>query len=258
MEFFISTLQSYSSEVLLLFEFISLFLLVTSASYFFGKDGLYTMIILTMVVANLQVLKLANFGFYPEPIALGKMAICFSFLTTDVITECFGKRAAYKGVFLGFFANTCLMLLMVITVGYPPITQHSGLNMHQELQQIFTPVPFIFLAGVFAFFVSQFLDINLYAKIKEISAGKYLWLRSFVSTTTASLIDNVIFYTLALYIFQSLVPFDTLLYTYILGTFVFRLCITFFSSFIIYVIKCALNAGDGQTTNRLWQTHSIN
>lgn len=236
MEFAIIFLNSLPAEFLIILEFTALITLLSLAAYFFEKRGIYAMIILTMIVANLQVLKIVEFSFYPEPIALGKMAICFSFLASDILAECYGKRYAYEGVYIAFFSNIALMILMVITIGYKP-ADNVGFSLHDEIKKIFTPMPLIFIAGMIAFFISQFLDIHLYVKIKEKLKGKFLWVRSFVSTVLASLVDNVIFYTLAFYIFNNFIDLNSLVHSYIIGTFIFRVGIIFFSSFIIYFIK---------------------
>lgn len=253
MESLIIFLNTCSTESIIVLEFITLLSLLTTAVYFFGKNGIYAMIILTMIVANLQVLKIVEFGFYPEPIALGKMTICFSFLASDILTEFYGKRSAYEGVYLGFFANISLMLLMVVTVGYAPLEEDAGFNLHPELKTIFTPMPLIFISGIIAFLVSQFLDIHLYLRIKERFQGKYMWLRSFISTVTASLLDNIVFYTFAFYIFQRFVTLDSLIYSYIIGTFIFRVSIVFFSSFIIYIIKIALSRHKNRIQSNVYE-----
>tara|TARA_A100000171_G_C2131717_1_gene147209 strand:- start:2158 stop:2748 length:591 start_codon:yes stop_codon:yes gene_type:complete len=193
-----------------------------------------------MIVANLQVLKIVEFSFYPEPIALGKMAICFTFLGSDILAECFGKKSAFKGVYIGFTANIFLIFLMLITIGYPPANV-SSLNLHQNLKTVFTPTLSIFIAGGVTFIISQILDITIFLKIKEKFTKQTVWIRSFISTSISSLIDNILFYTFALYIFNSFVDFDTLVYSYILGTLIFRLIIIFFSSFIIVFIKKIIN-----------------
>ena len=233
----IHLLNTIPSEYSLILEFAMLFSVLLLLSYHFGKLGVYAFIILTMIIANLQVLKIVSYSFYPEPIALGKLAICFTFLGVDLIAECFGRRSAYKGVFLGFIINVSFILLMIITVGYKPAISVQATNFHEHLKTIFTPAPGIFLAGVIAFIASQLLDITLFLKLKEKFQGRLLGIRYFLSVTLASLIDNIIFYTLALYIFNNFVDLKTLIYSYILGTLIFRVCIIALSSTMINVIK---------------------
>lgn len=235
-ELLLVTLNAFGSEFVLCIEFMTLFFFLSVLSYFFKDLGVYLFIAVTMIVANLQVLKIVNFSFYPEPIALGKMAICFTFLGSDILAECFGKKAAYKGVYIGFTANFFLIILMMVTIGYP-FVDSSGVNFHENLKVIFTPTLSIFIAGGLTFILSQILDITIFLKIKEKFKEQTVWIRSFISTSISSLIDNILFYTFAFYIFNNFVNLDTLIYSYIIGTLIFRIIIVFFSSFIIVFIK---------------------
>lgn len=241
-DFLVLFLNGLPTEAVLAFEFLALFSLLMFFIHFFRETGLFIFIVVSMIVANLQVLKIVQYTFYPDPIALGKVAICFTFLASDILVECYGKRQAYKGVLLGFSSNLCLMILMLITVGYSPTFIDKGVNFHEHLKLIFTPIPGVFLAGVCAFFVSQFVDISSFLKLKIYFNGKFIWLRSFLSTTIASFIDNIIFYTLAFSIFNDFsIDAHTLIFTYIVGTFIFRVAITALSSSIIYVAKLSIN-----------------
>ena len=65
-----------------------------------------------------------------------------------------------------------------------------------------------------------------------------LWLRSFVSTAIASLMDNILFSVLA---WKILAPLDidttTLIFTYILGTYVLRLFVTALNAPVMYFLS---------------------
>ena len=238
---FISFLNNLPTEFILVLEFFTLFSVLMTLIYFFREAGLFIFIVISMITANLQVLKLVEYSFYPEPIALGKMAICFTFLSSDILAECFGKKSAYKGVYIGFSANLGLMLLMLITIGYPPLSVSKGGNFHDHLKLIFTPIPGVFFAGVVSYVISQVIDISTFLKLKDYFKGKYVWIRTFSSTVLASFFDNIIFYTLAFYVLNDFsIDFKTLIYSYILGTFIFRVFIITFSSTIMYAAKLVL------------------
>ena len=240
-ESFISFLNHLPSIVVFLFEFFTLFALLIVMAYLFREIGLYVFITVVMIAANIQVLKSVEYTFYSEPIALGKMAICFTFLVSNVLAECFGRKSAYKGILLCFFANFSLIVLMLITIGYPPITFGNSVNFHEHLRVIFTPAPGVFFASVISFMISHFMDISAFLQLKNYFKDKYLWFRAFCSNALASLVDNITFYTLALYIFNDFfIDFQTLIYSYILGTLIFRIFITIFSSIIIYAAKYIL------------------
>jgi hypothetical protein len=54
-------------------------------------------------------------------------------------------------------------------------------------------------AGVLAFSISQLCDLFIYQRIKELSKGKLLWLRSNISTYLGQIIDSGIFISIVFY-----------------------------------------------------------
>lgn len=234
----IANLNTFPPEIIFIIEFLALFSFLALMIRFFNLEGIYIFLIVTMILSNLQVTKLVQYGFYPHPIALGKIAICFSFLASDIIAECFGKSAALRGILLSFAGNLGFVFLMLITIGYEPAYGDEGVNLHEHLKIIFTPLPGVFFASILAFLTSQFLDVFIFVKLKKRLQGRYAWFRSFLSTGIASLLDNCIFYFAAFYLFNDFsVSFKTILFSYVLGTFIFRLLIASLSSFIIYPTK---------------------
>jgi len=74
--------------------------LVLVAYKLFGKIGLYATIVMSIIVANIQVLKLVDmFGF---TVTLGNILYGSIFFATDLLSEFHGKKAAKKGVGLVF------------------------------------------------------------------------------------------------------------------------------------------------------------
>jgi uncharacterized integral membrane protein (TIGR00697 family) len=55
------------------------------------------------------------------------------------------------------------------------------------------------LASFTGFFVSEFLDVFIYAKLRAKTNGKMIWLRNNVSNIVGELVDTIIFMTVAFY-----------------------------------------------------------
>ncbi len=243
----IEQLNAVPSELLLVAEFFLCSIVLAFLTYYYRLVGIYAFIILSMIIVNIQVLKSISLSCYPEPLALGMVVICFSFLATDLLTECYGKDSARKGVWLGFFTNFILVFFMLLTVGYSPEPGLFSPNLHMSIQQIFIPMPNIFLASLASYLISQLLDITIYVRIKAIFSSK-LWLKSFVSTSLSSIIDNGIFVFLAFYLLHpEPMPLEQLFKTYFVAAFVLRLLIVLFSSFLMHALKSLLNASERET-----------
>ena len=58
----------------------------------FGEIGIYIYTVLAIIAANIQVLKIVNFPFFENPIALGTILFSTTFLATDILTEYYGSN----------------------------------------------------------------------------------------------------------------------------------------------------------------------
>ncbi len=242
-EAFISTMNGWSPELLWVIMLFICFLSILGINRFFGPFGLYVYIGIAIIGANIQVLKAVQFGLYPEPVALGTILFSTTYLVTDIIGEQFGAKAARRGVYLGFIAHLLFSILMIITIGFAPLTiEQAGENMawalpyHGNIASLFTPQITLFLAGMAAYFTSQLHDVWLYNLLKRKTNDRFLWLRNNASTMLSALIDNTIFSILAWIVFSSNpLPFATVVFTYILGTYWLRLIIAVLDTPIIYI-----------------------
>lgn len=247
LEILLQILNGFPAEFMLIVEFGVAILLMLGFLKFFGLTGMYAYLISSLFIANIQVLKVVQYGFYPHPVALGKVIICCSFFAIDVIVEFYGKGKARNAVWLGLSSNIMIMMLMFITLGYQPINtsdpNYASFIIHNEsMKDIFLPLPNILIAGIVSYLISQYIDIYLFTKLKIKTKGKFLWLRAFFAPALSSLIDNIIFYSLAFYVLSSSpLEIPVLIYTYILGTYIFRLSLIFVSSYVLYVARWIVN-----------------
>ena len=204
---------------------------------FFGLVGLYTYNVLATITANIQVLKVAEFGFSPEPVALGTVIFATVFLVSDMITEHYGKKAAQKGVWLSFIMQVFMTVFMLLTIGHQPLPEDAA---HTAIEILFLPSPRLLIASLTAFILSQFLEIQIFHRLQVATAGKMLWLRLNVSSIMAALLDNIIFSTIAWMILApNPVTLKSLIFTYILGTYLARVIVSLMSTPIIYLsYKC--------------------
>jgi len=164
------------------------FLAILLAYRLFGKVGLYSWIAASVIIANIQVLKLVEvFGFVT---AMGNIIYGTIFLATDILNENHGKEDAQKAVWIGFFALIFVTIVMQITLKFTP---HPEDFISPALQSIFELLPRITIASLTAYMISQFHDIWMFNLLKKKTKGKYLWLRNNISTFLSQLIDNVIF-----------------------------------------------------------------
>ncbi len=226
-------LQGVSNETLSIGVFFVCIIAILLLFRLFQASGLFVYNALITVIANIQVLKMAQFNFSPEPVALGTVTFATAFLASDILTEHYGKDVAKQGVWLSFSAQILIVVLMVLTIGHSPIDNDTS---HQAMETLFLPSPRLLIASLSAFALSQLFDIMVFKKLSQITHGKMLWLRTNVSTILSALLDNIIFSTIAwMLLAPNPVSWYTLIYTYILGTYFARVLVSVMSTPVIYL-----------------------
>lgn len=198
--------------ILVLIDFFSLILIFR----LFGKNGLYVAITISIILCNIQVLKIVDmFGMV---VTLGNVLYGSIFLATDILNELYGKKEAQKGVWIGFYALIFTTLIMQVALQFKPAADDF---IDPALQQIFGFLPRIALASVIAYAISQTFDVWLFSRIKIRTGGRKLWFRNNASTMVSQMIDTLTFCTIAFYgVFPLSTFIEIALTTYIFKWFV--------------------------------------
>lgn len=239
----IALFNSWPATVMAGIELVLCITFIMGLLRFYALNGLYIYIVLSLIVANIQVLKGAQFIYPTHPIAMGTLLFGTIALTFDIITEYYGKASALKGVQLGFIALIFFTLLMLITVGVRPLNPATLsadskflYQNHVYIKALFMPMPGILAASLISYFTSQYSDVVIYWLIKRLTHERWLGLRAVLSTSLSALIDTCLFSVLAWKIFNpDPVSWQVLLSVYILGTYPLRLLCSFGLSPFIYL-----------------------
>ena len=211
----------------------------------FGEVGMYVYTVIAIIGANIQVLKIVTFPFFTNPIALGTILFSSTFLATDILAEHYGPKFAKKNILIGFVSFLIMTIFMLFTMGFAPLDINTAgeeyswaLSVQDNLLGIFLPFPGFFAASMIAYLFSQYFDVWLYAKISKFTKKRFLWLRNNVSTMISGLLDNIIFSLFAWIVFNpNPLDFNTVLFTFILGTYFLRIVIAIFDTPFIYLAK---------------------
>lgn len=242
-ETLILQMHSWPPEAVWVLMLVICFSAVVLFNVFFGRAGLYVYIVVAVIGANIQVLKAVKFSVYSEPVALGTILFSSTYLATDILTEHYGLQAAKRGVWLGFAGYLLFTGLMLINLGYAPLTlEQAGTQMswalpyQDHMSALFSPQPTFFVAGMLAYLASQFYDVWLFERLRIKTHGRHLWLRNNVATVLSALIDNTVFSLLAWIVFAAEpLPFSTVFWTYILGTYGLRLIVAVLDTPFVYL-----------------------
>ena len=179
----------------------------------FGKTGLFIWIPISVIIANIQVVKTVEL--FRLTATLGNIVYATSFLATDILSENYGKKEAKRAVYIGFFSLIVMAGFMNLALLFKPAPEDFA---QESLVTIFNLVPRIAGASLLAYWVSQLHDVWAYQFWKKrFPSSKFIWLRNNASTIVSQLIDSVIF-TLAAFtgVFPASVLFEIVVSTYLL------------------------------------------
>lgn len=213
------------NEFLLIISVIVIFSAVLLAYRLFGKSGLYMMSCIATAFANVEVIILVKaFGMEQT---LGNVLFASTFLATDILSECEGKKCANKAVWLGIFSQIFFLILSQSWLLYKPADD----SVMSAIKIIFSNTPRVILSSLAVYAVSQIFDVWLYHKWwaftekKFGSKRRFLWLRNNGSTLVSQLINSLLFTLLAF-----------------AGTYDAKTILSIFgSSYIIYVVTSLLD-----------------
>jgi uncharacterized integral membrane protein (TIGR00697 family) len=161
----------------------------------FGKQGLLASIVLAILLSNLQGPKLTIiFGMQTS---LGVIFYSGIFFATDLLSEKYGRAAASKAVMIGFGISVIVVLMMSLALLFAPSDQPNTAEFSQRIQESFENIldftPRFVFGSLFAYLISQSLDVWLFHKIKEKTQGRWLWLRNNGSTMISQLVDTFLY-----------------------------------------------------------------
>lgn len=183
---------------------------------FFGKSGLYAIIVASIIAANIQVVKTVQL--FSLVATLGNVLYGGIFFTTDILTEVYGKKAARRGVWLGFIGMILVTLWMQIGLRFIPDVSDFAQG---SLVTIFGLMPRVAAGSMIAYLLSQHHDVFAFHFLKNKTKGRLLWLRNCASTMVSQAIDTVVFCTIALWgVFDTNIWLQILTTTYFLKWFV--------------------------------------
>jgi uncharacterized integral membrane protein (TIGR00697 family) len=124
----------------------------------------------------------------------GVLFFPISYIFNDVLTEVYGYARARKVVWAGFGAIIFASFMSWVVVSLPPAI---GWNDQPAYETVFGQTPRIVFASLVAFFVGEFANSYVLAKMKIRTNGRHLWARTIGSTIVGEGVDSLVFYPVA-------------------------------------------------------------
>lgn len=147
------------NELLLMFSVVFIYGAALLGYALFGKAGLYCVSAVATILANIEALILVN-AFSMEQ-TLGNVLFAVTFLITDILSECEGKKAANKAVLTGILSSVFFLVLSQSWMLYNPSPNDTIMP---SIKAVFSNTPRMIFASLIVYAISQLFDVWLYHK----------------------------------------------------------------------------------------------
>ena len=160
-----------------------------------------------LICANLiGPAKIVQLDWLPFAFGAGVLFFPVSYVIGDILTEVYGYSRARRVIWAGFGGLLFASVMASVVVALPPAPFWEN----QKAYEIaFGTTWRIALASMFAYFCGEFVNSFVLARMKILTAGKWLWTRTIGSTIVGEAVDSALFYPLAFY-GSGIIPDDKL------------------------------------------------
>lgn len=177
--------------------------------YDFIMVAFVTVLLTSNLIGAGKIVTIAGFTF-----GAGILFFPLSYVFGDILTEVYGYARSRKVVWAGFVAMIYASIMATVIVKLPPAAGWVG---QEAYEAAFGQAPRIVMASLIAFFCGEFTNSFVLAKMKLLTAGKHLWMRTIGSTVAGEGVDSLLFYPLAFWgIWEPALVFTVMVSNYFL------------------------------------------
>jgi len=166
-------------------------------------DSITALFVAVLLISNIASTKILNLG--PLTFDGGTLLFPLSYIFGDILTEVYGYGRSRKVIWLGFMAAAVMSVTLAIVGALPPAADWPNQTAYEA---ILGQTPRIVVASLIAYFAGEFSNSVILAKLKVVTEGRQLWLRTISSTLLGQLLDTALFVLIA---FTGTVPTGVLL-----------------------------------------------
>ena len=161
-------------------------------------SGLYIILVLInitcLIVSNIIVVKTVKiFGLI---FAASNMIYPVTYILDDVFTEVYGYKKARFVTWMSFLCNLIVVIFFSITIALPASDEFLY---QKDLINILGNTPRVLLASFASFLVGSLANAIVLSKLKVVTKGKFLFIRTIGSTLVGEALDCIIFFPFAMY-----------------------------------------------------------
>lgn len=165
-------------------------------------DLVMGLFITVLLLSNLlSSAKIIDLGISIGPLALifdaGTLVFPISYIFGDILTEVYGYKRSRRVIWMGFFATALMGFFVWLTGRFPGEAEWNGYAGMDAYNAILGSISGLVIASLAAYFVGEFTNSFVLAKMKIATKGRWLWSRTIGSTLIGQLVDTTVFIGIA-------------------------------------------------------------
>jgi queuosine precursor transporter len=155
-------------------------------------DLLVHVFVVVLLISNLVGAKISAIGGFR--VSGAQLLFPITYIFGDIFTEVYGYSGSRRAIWIGFFASGLMALMGLFVVWVPPA---PGWRDQAAFETVFYQVPRMIAASLIAFWAGEFTNSYVLAKMKLLTGGRHLWMRTIGSTVAGQAVDTATVITLA-------------------------------------------------------------
>lgn len=147
----------------------------------------------TLIASNIVAVKIVDvWGLY---VPAGTVTVFpLAYIFGDVLTEVYGYRRARLVIWFGFACNLLAVAAFTATQFLPAAPFWDG---QAAYERILGYTPRLLSASFLAYLVGEFANAAVLSRLKLVTRGRFLWIRTIGSTLVGQGLDSLVFVTVA-------------------------------------------------------------
>ncbi len=171
----------------------------------------------------------------------GNLFFPIGYIFGDVLTEVYGYARARRAIWAGFAAMLFATFMTYAVLAMPVAQDPYNLKLQPALEVAFGNTWRIVLGSMVAYWVGDFLNSYVMARMKVWTQGRHLWMRTIGSTICGQFADSALFYPIA---FGGLWTTQAMIGA-VLFNFVFKVCVEIVLTPVTYKVVGLLKRAEG-------------
>lgn len=155
-------------------------------------DLIVGIFVTSLIASNLVAAKRALVA--GHVIGCGILVFPVSYIFGDVLTEVYGYARSRRVIWIGFACAALTAALFWVSDRMPPDPSWGG---QEAFHTILGQLPRVVAASLTAYLAGEFANSFVMARMKVMTDGRHLWMRTIGSTLLGQAVDSAVFYPLA-------------------------------------------------------------